>query len=342
MEALHRRSGARFELFTSSPRWFYDESVEGLYRYHEVVTDVGFRQKSALEFDLEATVAALGQLLPYDGDLVEGLALEVGRAGCGAVLCDIAPLGIAVAERAGLPSILVENFTWPWLYEPLLPQAPGLVRLSNELALWFGRATLHVQTDPLCAPDHGAAVRVAPIARPVRGGRDEVRQALGVERDTTLVVLTMGGVPQELPFLPGLHDWPEITFLVTGAPETRVEGNVHVFDNGSRIYMPDLVHAADAVVAKLGYSTVAEVWREGRPMAYVTRADFRETGPLREWVQREMVGFEIPGADFAGAAWLERVPELLDRSLPEAGGEVRRSGADDVARAVLELVGTEP
>ena len=62
MEALHRLSGARFELFTASPRWFYDESVAGLYRYHDVVTDVGFVQRSALAQDLDGTVAALSAL----------------------------------------------------------------------------------------------------------------------------------------------------------------------------------------------------------------------------------------------------------------------------------------
>ena len=338
MEALHRLSGARFELFTSSPRWFYDESVQGLYRYYEVVTDVGFRQRSALVHDVGATAEALSALVPFDDELVDGLALEVKRAECRAVLCDIAPLGIAVAERAGLPSVLVENFTWPWLYEPHFEEAPALVAISRELEDWFRRATVHVQTEPLCLRDEGTDLHVPPIGRRVRRSREDVRAAMGVAVNAPMVVLTMGGMPEDLPFLERLGVWPGITFVVTGVDRTGVEGNVHAFDNATRIYMPDLVHAADGVVAKLGYSTIAEVWREGRPMAYVTREDSRETEPVREWVQREMTGFEIPGRDFAGGAWIGRIPDLLALPSGARDGEVREGGADAVARVVLELL----
>lgn len=339
MEALHRLAGARFELFTSSPRWFYDESVAGLYRYHEVVTDVGFRQESALAYDLEGTVAALAELLPFDEALVEGLALEVKRAGCRAVLCDIAPLGIAVAERAGLPSVLVESFTWPWLYEPLFAEAPELEAQAAELERWVDRVTVHIETEPLCAADPRAEVVVPPIGRPARRSRAEVRESLRVGADVPLVVLTMGGVPEPLPFVSKLRAAGDITFLVTGMPETRVEGNVHGFHADTRIYMPDFVRAADAVVAKLGYSTVAEAWKERRPLAYVTRPNFRETGPVRAWVQREMSGFEIPGDGFAGAGWVERVPELLGAQRGDTNGRPRESGAEAVARRMLEVLG---
>lgn len=335
MEALHRASGARFELFTTAPRWFFDESLEGLYRYHEVVTDVGFFQTSALAYDLDATVAAVQALVPFDEELVAGLALEVRRAGCTVVLCDIAPLGIAVAERAGLPSVLVQNFTWPWLYEPLVAGAPSLGRLSAELDVWFGRATHHLLAEPFCHPDPRAHGSVLPVSRPARRSREAVRRDMDLPADGPVVVLTMGGYTEAMPFLDRLQDFRDVTFLVTGCDATEARGNLRLFDNATRLYMPDLVRAADAVVAKLGYSTVAEVWREGRPLAYVTRADFREMPPLRDWVRQWIPGFEIPGSDFAAGGWLERIPELLQ----EASRPARPlGGAEQVADYVMRQV----
>lgn len=340
MEALHRATGAHFELFAASPRWFFDESVKGLYRYHEVVTDVGFVQSSALRHDLPATVAALRDMVPFDDDLVSGLALEVRLAGCQAVLCDVAPLGVAVAERAGLPSVLVENFTWPWLYEPHLGAFPALAGISAELERWVGKATYHVLAEPFCHADPRAHAAVLPVSRPAWSTREAIRKDMGLPGDGRVVVVTMGGVAEDMPFLDRLAEVDDVTFLVTGCHATEVRGNLRLFDNGTRLYMPHLVRAADAVVAKLGYSTLAEVWREGRPLAFVTRDDFRETAPLRAWATDRLPGFEIPGPDFAGGAWIEDVAGLADTPPPPpppAGGADQV--ADFVSRNVLGLPG---
>jgi len=340
MEALHRRTGAHFELYSASPRWFFDESVKGLYRYHEVVTDVGFAQSSALTHDLSRTVAALRDMVPFDDDLVSGLALEIRLAGCHAVLCDVAPLGVAVAERAGLPSVLVENFTWPWMYEPHLAEVPALAELSAELEEWVGKATHHLLAEPFCHPDPRAHAAVLPVSRPARKTRDAIRSEMGLPRDGTVVVVTMGGYAEDMPFLHRLADLDEVTFLVTGCHGDEVRGNLRLFDNGTHLYMPHLVRAADAVVAKLGYSTLAEVWREGRPLAFVTRDGFRETAPLREWATQRLPGFEIPGSTFAAGDWIDGVRGLATLPPPPPPAE---GGADQVAdyvsRKVLGLRG---
>lgn len=340
MEALHRTVGAHFELFTVSPRWFFDESVKGLYRYHEVVTDVGFVQTSALTHDLSRTVAALQGMVPFHDDLVNGLALEVRLAGCRAVLCDVAPLGVAVAERAGLPSVLLENFTWPWLYEPHLADFPALAGLSAELEGWLGKATHHLLAEPFCHADPRADAAVLPVSRPAWKTRDALREEMGLPRDGRVVVITMGGYAEDMPFLDRLAALDDLTFLVTGCHGTRVQGNLRLFDNGTRLYMPHLVRAADAVVAKLGYSTLAEVWREGRPLAFVTRDDFRETAPLRAWAGERLPGFEIPGPDFAGGSWIDGIRDLAGTPPPPpppAGGADQV--ADYVSRVVLRVPG---
>ena len=164
-------------------------------------------------------------------------------------------------------------------------------------------------------------------------GRAEIREELGVGPEDPVVVVTVGGYPEAMPFLHRLSDHPDITFLVTGAHETQREGRIHLFDNGTHLYMPHLVRAADAVVAKLGYSTVAEVWREGRPLATVTREDFREMEPLQSWVEARLPGFRIPAADFAGGAWLDRIPQLLARQRPPTQPE---GGADQVVTGMEE------
>jgi len=333
MAALHERNRAEFEVFTTVPTWFFDESIAGRYRYHEVECDVGFRQQSALVADIDATVEALGAFLPFDDRLVDRLAQRVQAAGCRAVLCDISPLGIAVAERAGLPSLLVESFQWPWLYAPFHERVPELVGLSAELDRWWGLATIHVQTEPLCWRDP-VRLLVGPISRKPRQGRSSMRIELEIDPGATVVTVTMGGYGEDMPYLDRLREMSDLTFLITGADRTHRQGNLLFFDNQTRVYMPDVLRASDALVAKLGYGIVAEAWHEGLPLLSVSREDFREMRALEEFSANELTGFGIQTADFRAGTWIDRIPELLACERRPHEGDA----ADEVAQ-LLEGLG---
>jgi hypothetical protein len=48
-----------FEIFTETPEWFFRQSLQAPFACHQVKTDVGLVQTSALRFDLNKTIAAL-------------------------------------------------------------------------------------------------------------------------------------------------------------------------------------------------------------------------------------------------------------------------------------------
>jgi hypothetical protein len=335
MAALQARVDAGFEVFTTVPKWFFEEWLRQPFGYHEVEVDVGFRQASALSADIAATAAALDALVPFDERVIDELAAQVTRLGCRVVLCDIAPMGIAVAERAGLPSVLVESFTWPWLYEPYFAEEPRLRAPAGALDDWRARATRIVQTEPLCARDP-ATTLVGPISRPPRLDRAAARAELDVPEDTALVAITMGGYPEAMPFLDRLRSLEGITFLVTGQHATRRVGNVRQVSNRTPIFMPDLLRAADGVVAKLGYGILAEVWREGVPYGFVSRPGFPEMPALESFALDRLGAHEIAPGDWASGAWVEALPELIGRPRTPREG----TAADEVARIVEEVAGS--
>ena len=344
MEALHAQDpSTRFDLFTTVPEWLFRHSLDGLFRHHPYVADVGLRQTSALEFDVEATrdaVEAFISQAPRDAD---SLADRVNGLGCSAVVCDISPLGLMVAERAGLPSVLVENFTWDWLYEPLATQDPAFVPIVEWMRARFAEAGQRIQARPRCEPLAKSDLVVPPISRRPRRERPDVRAELDVGGDAPLVLITMGGVSQPLPFLAELRKRDDVTFVVTGSehPFVRVgpsrlmtrEGNLRLFHSAARVFMPDLIRTADWVVAKLGYGTLAEVWAAGRPLGYVGRSDFRETGPLKNFARSEIPSLEISEADFSTGTWIDRIDDLLALgSAPEKG----TNGSEAAARWIME------
>ena len=113
------------------------------------------------------------------------------------VLCDIAPFGLEVARAAGLPAVLIENFTWDWIYEPLAALAPPFAIWAEKMRDKLALVDLHLQLEPCCRPVP-AARAVPPVARAARKGRDEVRARLGVATGDAVVLVSFGGVEHRL------------------------------------------------------------------------------------------------------------------------------------------------
>jgi hypothetical protein len=332
MLALSRRIPLRFEIFTRVPRWFFAESNLTGYTYHECLTDIGLAQRTSLDEDLPETLQRLAAFLPFDPDLVAQLARQVKSSGCQLVVCDIAPLGIAVAEAAGLPSILVENFTWDWIYAGYQDVAEDIFKYISILKNWFDRASLHIQTEPICAPAP-CVLTTHPVSRPLLRSRQEIRARLGLADDAPAVLITMGGIETQFDALQRLQDFHGVSFIIPGgAQEMTRRGPVVLLPHHSGFYHPDLLAACDAVVGKLGYSTLAEACNAGIPYGFIPRARFRESPPLARFVREQMQGIEISEQAFASGAWLGALPGLLamQRSQPPA-----QNGADQLAEWMI-------
>jgi len=338
MEALaERRPELRFEIFTTVPRWFFAQSLTAPFSLRRCTTDVGLTQRTPLEEDLGATADRLDRLLDPEGGRVECLAERIARLGCRMVLADIAPLGIAAAHRLGLPSVLVESFTWDWIYDGYVGEEPRLGRHGANLAALSATADLHLQTEPACRRV-ASAVAVPPVARPRRTSPAEVRRSLGLPDGARLVVLTMGGVGWAYRGLEPAERHPRAWFAVPGgADRPRRRGRVLRLPFHSELYHPDLVQAADVVMGKLGYSTVAEVYQARSAMAFISRPRFRESAVLADFVRRTAPSVEVTEAAFSDGSWLAAVDRLLDAERPT---EARTNGAAEAAAAMLERFGT--
>ena len=337
MEALHtQHPSVHFDLFTTVPEWFFEDSIDGLFEYHPCVADIGFRQTSPFEFDIGATREAVESFISRAPREADAMADRLVELGCAAVVCDISPFGLMAAERAGIPSVLIENFTWEWLYEPLVAQDPGFGPIVGWMGARFAAAGQRVQARPRCDPMARSDLVVPPISRRPRRDRAEVRADLDVGDDAPLVLVTTGGLGQPLPYVADLRKRDDVTFVVTGAEQTLRDGNLRLFRHAARIFTPDVIRASDWIVAKLGYGTLAEVWAAGRPLGYVGRKGFRETGPLRDFAQSEIPSLEITEADFSTGAWIDRIDDLL--ALHSAPAKTT-NGSEPAARWIIEATG---
>lgn len=335
MEAIYQRQpDCHFEVFTQVPEWVFADSTHAPIRYHALLTDLGLAQKTPLVVDLPETVRRLATLMPFDKQLVTQLAAQVKQAGCGAVLCDVAALGLAVAHAAGLPSVLIENFTWDWIYGPYVAEEPKLQPHIDYLRQLYATATHRFQVAPVChVLPH--TPQIAPLSRSSRESAGAVRALLEIPSHHKLVLLTMGGMDSDWQTVVAqLQKAEGVSFVIPGASKKGLEreGNVLLLPPRSNIFHPDLLSACSAVVGKLGYSTLAETYHAGLPFAYVERPAFREYPVLAEFVQKEMHGLEIKAVDFESGAWLAELPKIL--ALPHLT-RTGPNGANQIAGFIL-------
>ncbi len=338
MAALLKIDAAlHFDIFTTVPKWFFDHTLAGHFDYHWYETDVGLVQTNALTENLDATVQKLDTMLPFCTDCIGSLMHSMRQNRVELVLCDIAPMGIAVAQALDLPSVLVENFTWDWIYAGYVEQSPRLAKHILYLKKVFSAADYLIQTEPLCEPRSAADITVPPMSRVPQKTRTEIRRALGIPANAPTVLLTMGGIRWEYTFLQQLSALSGVYFIVPGAIEKGLarRDNLVLLPHSSPFFHPDLIHASDAVVGKVGYSTLAEVYHAKIPYGYVTRSSFAESAVLEDFVARKMAGLPISPAEFEAGTWVAKIPELL--ALPRKN-HTQPNGADTAAAFVVQIL----
>ncbi len=343
MAAIHEIDPLiRFEIFTKVPSWFFQDSIPGAFDYHSLLTDIGFVQKTSLHEDIDMTARTLDDFLPFNDSQIAETAQLVNRLKCKLIICDIAPMGIAAARKAGIPSMLVENFTWDWIYEGYTNHYQINKHVSYLRSI-FTKADFHIQTEPVCCY-HKPDLTTSPVSRKTRTPRDMVRKKLRIPDNKKTVMITMGGTKNSHPLsgsVPGeisrkLASEHDVYFVIPGAANSvAIRDNIICLPHKSDFFHPDLVSACDAVIGKVGYSTLAEVYQAGVPFGYISRPTFPESDMLVKFIEKNMPNIHIKEAEYQDNSWTDHLEELLSLHQVQRSGI---NGAEQAARFIYKLL----
>ena len=336
MQAVSELDGSvYFDIFTTVPSWFFQDSLSVPFTYHKLVTDIGLVQKTSFQADLNATLRRLSEFLPFQASCIKEIAAAVKKLNCALIICDISPMGLAVGKQAGIPTVLVENFTWDWIYRQYADLAGRFNEHIDYLKTLFTGAQYHVKTEPVCSVGP-VDLTTAPVSRKIKNPAARIRKRLGLPAASKMVLITTGGIKQRYGFLDKLRKVRRIDFVLPGAGlQIAIRDNLIILPARSDFYHPDLVNASDAVVGKVGYSTLAEVYHAGVPFGYTPRSNFRESGPLVDFIDRQMNGVLVDESEFSSGKWRTKLENLLD--MPRAQRSAP-NGADQVGRFITGLI----
>ena len=254
---------SEFIVFSTIPEWFYQEAHLQV-KTIPLQCDVGVVQKTPFIEDFETTLKELEKMYPIQPAVLDKITEELHSNKVNLVICDIAAIGILAAKQASIPSVLIENFTWDWIYKPFANAYAQFKEFSAYLSSIYPRADLRIQTEPLCERINNAFKRI---------------------------------------------------------------GNLIYLPHHSDFYHPDLIQAADFIIGKAGYSTVAEVFHAGIPFGFISRSRSRETRPLADFIKSNIPSIEISEEQYRSEEWLEMLPQIFALS---ARSHPQQNGAFDV------------
>lgn len=314
------------DVVSNAHAWFFAGFLDPSVPVRRRRLDIGVHQKDSLIMQEGETFRACRRLMKHREVIVAEEAHSLREEGVDLVAADIPAMAFAAAAEAGVPGVGISNFSWDWIYEEMAPEDPDCVDVVRSMRRDYARSDLLLRL-PFHGPcDAFRAIEDLPlVARRSACDSAEVRRSLGIPADGRIGLISFGGFGlKDFDFssLVNLHGW----FFLTENDLAADCANIRIISPG-RIFYPDLVGAADAVITKPGYGIVSEAIANDTAVLYTSRGAFPEQSLLVDGLHRYGRAREIDNDRLRRGEWGEDLEALLAQPaskerLPMNGDEV--------------------
>jgi len=326
LNALRQRHPElRLTVVSTAPEFKLRQRIDGDFQLIGRAADFGFVMEDAFRIDHAASARAYRE---FHADWAGRVAAEAEFLQAQApdlLLSNVAYLPLAAAAQLGLPAYAMSSLNWADLFIHEFSGETWAPPLHAQMLAAYRSARTFFRLAPAMAmSDLPNARLTSPVAR-LGANKDAIlRQALGVDAGTRLVLVALGGIATRLP----AADWPLTPGVHWLLPQAWAaeRPDMTAFESLDWDFS-DLLASVDAVVGKPGYGTFAEAACNGVPMLYARRPDWPEQEALIPWLQEHNRALEIPEADLQQghlAAALQRLWALPTppRPTPDGGRQI--------------------
>lgn len=325
---MHVRSNVPEHLMSGIERVQYHRSQLSL--------DPGVvEQSDSLGVDVPATLAAIERCYEARRDVVAAEVDWLKRHDISLIVADFPPLAGEVAAACGLPCIGIGNFTWDWIYEPLIDERrrPLLEWLRDgyrQMGRWLKLPFSHTENQDLFP----RVIDVPLVARQPKRQANDVLQQLrisGADRRPRIVLGMRGRIPPlaRRAAADANRDWLFLHFEATNAGS---HGNELPVTLSAELLFTDVLNVCDIAVSKFGYGLLSECIATKKRLLCPPRRQFREDEIFEGQIDRHLLVERIAHDEFAAGRWSAGVRRLLERSPPEPS--LATDGAEACAREI--------
>ena len=319
-------------LRSSVPASFFHDRLMIPWSLQSVQQDVGCVQRGPLDIDLPATWEAHRE---FHASWETRMAIETQALAAAAptvVLADTPYLAVSAGRHAGIPAIVVGNFTWSDVlrcFDATSSEDHNIVRAIERS---YADADMALRIAPgLSLSGVRKVVDVGPIADPAQSQREQLRSSLGITESERLILVGFGGIPlvtlpwNQMERIEGYH------FLVDGLE--RVSPHIHPLSSVPFSFKTALA-SVDVVMTKPGYGTIVEAVALGLPVVYVRRYNFADEAPLVEFLHAHGQGRELSRGDFVSGNWRPVLEAIT--GIKTTRGHAPMTGVVDASKALLK------
>lgn len=323
---------------TSAPEWLYRQNLRRPFLFEPVECDVGVVQEDSLITQIPETLerwlefeAELPAWVAEEAEVLEDWAADL-------IVADIPSAAFEASARAGVPGVAVTNFSWDWIYRQYSRQVPQFSEVADRIAASYSKCDLLLRL-PFFG-DLSAFPRIEDVPLVVPEGKlepGEVRQNLGVSPDRPLVCVSFGGFDfQRFPWPEVERRAPDLRFAATGYPGPLPARNAVSVPIGAMPHC-DLVRAADLVISKPGYGTVAECIGGQTPLLYTSRGEFAEYAVLVEGMAHHIPCRFVPPDDIPSGKVVDEARRFLSELSWDGLESIPTDGAKIVADRLMSF-----
>src|SRR6187549_2299248 len=319
-------------LRSSVPASFFDDRLMIPWSLQSVQQDVGCVQRGPLDIDLPATWEAHREFHASWESRMDIETTALAAAAPTLILADTPYLAVSAGRHAGIPAIVVGNFTWSDVLRCFDDTSSKHQHILRAIERSYADADMALRIAPgLALSGVRKVFDIGPIADPAQSEREQLRSSLGITESERLILVGFGGIPlQTLPWdqmerMEGYH------FFVDGVE--RVSPRIHSLSSVPFSFKTALA-SVDVVMTKPGYGTIVEAVALGLPVVYVRRYNFADEAPLVEFLHAHGHRHELSRGDFVSGNWRPALQAMT--GIKTTREQALMTGVVDATKALLK------
>ncbi len=295
-------------------------------------------QPNGLDIDLRRTLTAHRSFLRDWDAAVEREAAFIQECGPSLVVGDVPALAFSAAQRAGIPSAAVANFSWDWILRSYCARFPGFKPVVARYAEAYASAAVLLRL-----PMHGdfpafrKTVDVPLVVSRSQLAKKAARELLGLSPSDRreAVLLSFGGFGTGPLLLKNREDLSGYVFVGFGPKPRGLPADWIEFPPRTPVPHVDILAGCDAVIGKPGYGTFSEAVAHRVRMLWLPREDFPEVPRMTAWMKRHGIAKKISRKEFYAGRWRRALDGLF--ALKGPWPRTRLDGASAAAGRLLAL-----